>query len=541
MGTGRPEAIGSGMARRRLLIAAAICLAILSAGLVGVGRAAAQSPTSMTIEQAHAALADGHLTAVELTRSFLRRIHRHEPAYNAYTAMNGEALAEARASDARRRAGRARGILDGIPVAIKDSIDVAGLPTTGGWLSAQAGAFNLVPTWDAPVVARLRRRGAIILGKTNLPAFSGSGTNANSSWAGPTFNALNRHWAPGGSSTGSATAVAADLATVAIGEETGGSIQNPAAAQGLVGVKPTFGLVANTGSQPGAVSTKDVLGPIAKTAADAADVMDTVAGYGVADPKTTAAIGNVPARGYRAGLSTRSLKGATLGLYGPGWRHGDSLSRGTVREYRRAIGAVEALGATTDPDPFAGSGFAAIGDRSSGFDRRGNESFPYDMSNYLRNLGRRSQVHSVKEMSQALGVSLFGPGGPMHPLVVGSPQAEWSARHLNRPPDVSRFLAARERYLRVFDRVMDRHHLDALVFPQSAKPIGNLFGGPHSEIEATTVPEINIAGLPAVVVPAGRYPDGKPFSLEFVGRTWTEPLLLSYAYAFEQASPAPQR
>ena len=135
------------------------------------------------------------------------------------------------------------------------------------------------------MVARLKAAGAIILGKTNIPAFSHDGARANTSWDGPTFNAVDRAIAPGASSSGTATAISGSFAVVGLAEETGGSIQNPASAQSLVGVKPTFGLVPNTGVAPLAGSTRDVVGPHARTVKDAALLLDVLAGYTPEDPE----------------------------------------------------------------------------------------------------------------------------------------------------------------------------------------------------------------------------------------------------------------
>ncbi|OJU81310.1 MAG: hypothetical protein BGO11_08985 [Solirubrobacterales bacterium 70-9] len=483
----------------------------------------------MTVEQAHTALADGSVTSTALTRAYLKRIARYEPYYNAFTAMNRRALAEARASDARRAKGQARSYMDGVPIVVKDSIDVAGLPTTGGWLSAQAGGINLVPDHDAPVVARLRRGGAIVLGKTNLPAFSFA-YNANDSWAGPTFNVLNRHWLPGGSSTGTATAVAADFATSGLGEETAGSIQAPAGAQSLVGVKPTFGLVPNTGSQPLGGPTRDVLGPITKTVSDAADILNVISGYTLKDPKTTAAIGNIPVGGYKSDLSTTALAGTRIGLYGTGWKKGGRLNPATTALYDEAIKTLEAQGATTVADPFAGSGFASLATK----ELIGLKSMPYDFNNYLKNLGPGARVHSLKELDKVLGVNIFGPRGPAHLFEELYPEMIPSVKNPTVPPDISSFVRSRESYLRIFNQVMDENHLDALVFPQTTQALGKLWG---ESIDLTTVSAINVAGLPLVVIPAGHYPSGKPFALVFVGKLWSEARLIGYAYDYEQAAP----
>lgn len=511
-------------------------LSCLFASLLLATAASARSTTSFTIEEAHTALADGSHTSVQLTQNFLGRIAKYEPFYNAFTAMNHEALQEARESDARRAKGKSKGVLDGVPIVIKDSVNVAGLPTTGGWwgLSKQAGGVNLIPERDAPVVARLRAAGAVILGKTNLPVFSGSGDNANDSWAGPTYDVLNRNWVPGGSSTGTAAAVAADFTTAGVGEETGGSIQDPSAAESLVGIKPTFALVPNAGVQPQGGPTRDVIGPIAKTVTDAADMLNVMAGYTLKDPKTNAAVGHIPVGGYKSELSTTALEGARIGLYGPGWRKDDPLSPETQSLYGKAIGTLEAQGATTVADPFAGSGFASVAKAESGYDGRGSESLPYDTNKYLEELGKTAKAHSLAQLTKLLGFSLFGPKGPMHYYVETSSEAAWSAKHPTVTPNLSSFFHTRERYLRIFDRVMEENNLDALVFPQATKEIGKLYGG---TIDSTTVSEINIAGLPAVVLPAGHYKDGKPFSLEFIGRQWSEAKLLALAYDYEQAAP----
>lgn len=496
----------------------------------------AVDPTSFTIAQAKAALAGGQDTSVQLTEAFLTRIATYEPFYNAFTTMNGAALSEARASDARRAAHKHLGPLDGVPIVVKDSVNMAGLPTTAGWakFSPKSGGLRLIPAHNAPVVLRLEHAGAVIIAKTNIPIFSDSGDNANDSWAGPTFNALNRDWAPGGSSTGTATSVAADFATAGLGEETGGSIQDPAAAQSLVGIKPTFALVPNSGVVPLAGPTRDVLGPLAKTVEDAATMLGVMAGYSPADPKTTAAIGKVPRGGYTADFSTTALKGTRIGLYGAGWRKHAPLSADTATLYTAAIHTLGAQGATTVADPFKGSGFANLAKASGGYDPRGSESLPYDLNRYLAELGPRSQVHSLKQAERKLKLDIFGKKGPLYYYATALKGVTYSDKHPTAVPNISAFARLRARYLRIFDRVMRSKHLDALVFPQETKEIGSLYGG---GISSTTVSEINIAGLPGVILPAGAYPDGKPFALIFIGRQWSEAKLLGYAYDYEHAAP----
>jgi Asp-tRNA(Asn)/Glu-tRNA(Gln) amidotransferase A subunit family amidase len=488
----------------------------------GWGNLASGDPTTFTVTQTLKALETGKYTSVQLVEAFLERIDTYEPYYNAFTQMNPHALADAAASDERRkRSRRDVGPLEGVPIVIKDSLDVKGMPTTSGWplTSPVTGGIALVPETDAPVVRRLRDAGAVFVGKTNLPILAGSGSNANNSAYGPTYNALNQQWAPGGSSTGSATAVAGGFAVAGMAEETGGSIQNPASAQSLYGVKPTFGLVPNTGNFPLAGWTRDVLGPLAKSVEDVALMLDVLAGYTPEDPKTEGAV--VPERGYTSQFSKHALKGKRIGLYGPGWRTGNNsaLSPETAQLYARAVDKLEEQGATVVEDPFAGSGFADL--RSAGGDSgtRGNN---WAIEQYLKRLGPSAAVNSIVELNAWADANGFQNDTRVDNML-GDVSVE---------PDWTPFLTNRANYLRIFNQVMDAHDLDALVFPQQIQEIGPIFGG---GVSASTVSEINIAGLPGVVVPDGAYASGKPFNLILVDKQWSEAELLGYAYDFAEA------
>ncbi len=275
----------------------------------------------LTVEQVQRAFAAGLTTSEALTQAFLDRIARFNPDYNAIIFLNPDALADARSSDKRRSAGQTLGPLDGVPVVVKDPMDMVGFPTTAGWrlLYSKTGGVDLMPGTDSPVVARMKAAGTVILGKTNVPVLSHTGSHANDSWAGPTYNAAGREFLPGGSSAGTATAVAASMAVLGLAEETGGSIQNPASAQGLVGIKPTFALVPNAGVMP-LSANRDVVGPIARCVRDAALCLDVLAGYTAEDPKTIAGVGHRPKGGYTSKLDVDALRGKRIGLYGPGWR-----------------------------------------------------------------------------------------------------------------------------------------------------------------------------------------------------------------------------
>jgi amidase len=430
------------------------------------------------------------------------------------------------------RRGERLGPLAGVPLVVKEAMDVVGFPSTAGWapLSSQAGGHDLFPIQNSTVVQRIVDADAIILGKTNIPAFSDDNTRANSSWAGPTFNAIDRDLAPGASSSGTATAVAAGFAPAGLAEETGGSIQSPSSAQSLVGVKPTFALVPTSGVVPLAGSTRDVVGPIATNVRDAAMLLDVLAGFSPRDPKTIASIGHIPKDGYTGQLRKDALRGKRIGLYGHGWNLLD-LSEETRSLYDRAVRELQAQGAIVVEDPFAGSGFAELALPDVGYDYRGTESVAFDYTNYLKGLG----VDSLDAFRELIGISPFDDGGPLHYYADLLPVLKDSLNHPADPPDLSGFNQLRAQYLTIFNRVFKAHHLDAVMFPQAIEALPPLFSDVF--IAETTVSAINIGGLPGVTVPAGQYASNRaPFSLIFVGRPWSEADLLGFAYDYEQAT-----
>lgn len=491
----------------------------------------------LTVEQVQDAFAKGTATSESLTQAFLDRIAKIDPRYNSIVFLNPDALADARASDRRRAEGKTLGPLDGVPVVVKETLDMVGFPTTAGWklLHAKTGGIDLFPETDSPVVARMKAAGTVILGKTNVPSLSHTGSHANDSWAGPTYNSVNREWLPGGSSAGTATAVGASLAVLGLAEETGGSIQNPASAQGLPSVKPTHALVPNVGVVP-LSSNRDVVGPIAHTVRDVALTLDVLAGYTAEDPKTIAGVGRRPKGGYTSRLAKDALKGKRIGLYGLGWRN-LPLSEEATKLYARAQGELKQLGADLVDDPFKGSGFADLRKPTpplKEFDARGMESLPYDLDQYLRRLGPNAALKSFAELAEATKAQdPFAKGGVLE-YMPNLPDFRACIADPTRPPRLTDFVAAREAYLDIFNTVMDREKLDALIFPQMRSELAPIFSS--QPILETTVCEINIAGLPGVTVPAGYYASGSPFCLIVVGRQWSEADLLAYAYAYEQAT-----
>lgn len=237
--------------------------------------AATQSePTRLGISEAAALIQAGKLSPVELTRLFLDRIGRLNTTLNAFITVSADsALEQARQAEHEIRAGHSRGPLQGIPIAIKDNIDTAGIRTT----AASALFKDRVPLEDAEVVARLKKAGAVLLGKTNLHEFALGGTSATS-YFGPVHNPWDLSRIPGGSSGGSAVAVAANLCCAALGTDTAGSLRIPAAYCGAVGFKATYGLISNRGVIP-AAWTLDHVGSLCKSVTDAELLLGVIAGY----------------------------------------------------------------------------------------------------------------------------------------------------------------------------------------------------------------------------------------------------------------------
>lgn len=493
--------------------------------------------TELTVERVQAGFASGAFTSETLTKAYLKRIEEFNPSYNAIVFFNEKAVEEARAIDARRAAGEKLGPLAGVPVVVKEAMDMKGFPTTGGWslLYSKTGGVDLLPETDSPVVARMRQADTVILGKTNIPILSHTGAHANGSWAGSTYNSAGREFLPGGSSAGTATAVGANFCVLGLAEETAGSIQNPASAQGLVGIKPTFGLVPNAGVMPLA-SLRDVVGPIARCVRDAALTLDVLAGFSMEDPKTNASVGRRPKGGYASKLDKGALAGKRIGLYGPGWRN-STFGEETISLYARAQEELKKLGATFVNDPFAGSGLRELRKPimpGAEFDARGMESIPYDIEKYLQRMGANVALKTFADFAKATEKEgAFGPNGVLS-YMPHSPEFVEVMKNPSNPPDMASFIALRETYLDIFNSVFDKHKLDAVIYPQMRGPLGPLHG--DEVIDAMVVSEINIAGLPAVTVPAGFYASGAPFNLVIVAPQWSEADILALAYAYEQGT-----
>lgn len=498
-----------------------------------------------TIDGVHAAFDAGRLTCRSLVQQYLDRIAAYDkqgPALNAIQHVNPRALAMADSLDAvHQRARRAKprtsvGRLHCVPVLLKDQVETRTMPTTYG--SAIFAQF--VPQRDATIVRRLEDAGAIVLAKTTMGEFAQRFVGSGS---GIIRNAYDPQRNPSGSSGGSASAVAANFGLVGIGEDTGGSIRGPAAVSSLVGLRPTLPLVSRFGMLP-ANPTQDTMGPMTRTVADAARVLDVIAGYDANDPITAYAVGQIP-DSYGTSLRSDALKGARVAILrsprrAPAARAGaagdtatarrDSIARETEAEYAkvravmtRTVADLRAAGAIV----IDSVSLPTIPGRDVANDFETEEATDAYFAQHPN-----APVKTLKE------ILLTGPVNP------------WRARSLigyigktTRDPDYLIVQQRREATRVALLKLMADLQLDAVIY--------NTYDAPPTVIAADvlTNPRPNdgygrgdnrglspTTGFPAITVPAGFTDNTLPVGLEFLGRPFTEPRLFALAYAYEQAT-----
>ncbi|RKH60307.1 amidase [Corallococcus llansteffanensis] len=532
--------VNPGLSRRTLLGAAAAVTGALAArearaqspsvAAPGAATAGAFALEEVTVAELRAGLESGKHTARGLTEAYLARIRALDRTGDlplcSVIELNPDALALADALDAERKTKGARGPLHGIPVLIKDNIATADkMQTTAGSL-ALVGA---VPPRDAFLVERLRAAGAVLLGKTNLSEWANfRSTHSSSGWSGRgglcrNPYALDR--TPSGSSSGSGAATAANFCAVAVGTETDGSIVSPASACSLVGLKPTVGLVSRAGIIP-ISSTQDTAGPMTRSVADAAVLLGVLAGEDPRDAATAASRGHAHAD-YTKFLDPKGLAGARIGV--PRERF-FGYHPATDAIVERALELMKAQGAVlVDPAPIP---------NLRKLDEAELEVMLYEfkagLEAYLAQLGGDAPVRTLADLIA------FNEKHREQEMPHFGQELLLQAQKKGPLTDAAykKALAACRRFSRAegVDAVMSQHKLDALVAPTQA-PAGpiDLVLGDHW-LGSSSTPAA-VSGYPSITVPAGDV-RGLPVGVSFIGRAWSEPVLLKLAYAYEQASHA---
>ena len=504
---------------RRQFIAAGIAAAGMAALPGTAGAAPATDATAdLPLTELARLLRSRELGARDLTQRYLDRIARHDgkQGLNSYLTVAGEAaLKQAARLDAMAARGRFTGPLHGLPIAVKDNLDTAGLRTTGG----SKILANWVPKADANAVARLKKAGAIVLGKTNMHEFA-FGITTNNPHYGPTRNPYDRSRIPGGSSGGSGAAVAAALCAGALGTDTGGSVRIPAALCGVVGLKPTLGRVGRGGMMYLSLS-RDAVGPITRTVADSALLLRALAG---ADPRDPGASSR-PAPDYAA-FSRGDLKGKRFGL--PRKYFFDDLHRDTAAAMDQAVAAIRGLGGEVREVEVKNMDIAT----PTGFSIVLAEAV-WHMENYLAAFDPGATID--KYLSQ-LGPDVQGALGSQK----GTPNAKPVPGHVY----VKALHEDRRRMIAGFEQAM--RGVDALVLPTTSLPAAKIGDDAETELNGKKVntfltfirncDPVSVVGYPAISVPAGMSADGLPIGLQIVARPWAEMDLLAIAHAFEQAT-----
>jgi amidase len=479
-----------------------------------------------TIDGIQKAYKDGTLTAHQLTQMYLDRINafdKNGPTINSVITLNAKALEEADRLDAEfKRTGKFVGPLHGIPILVKDQVDVGGLPTTLGSVVMK----DYVPPLDAGAVARAKKAGAIVIAKMTLGEMGGGDTYG--SLFGVTRNPYDLERTVGGSSGGPGAGVSANFGTVAIGEEGFASIRRPSTWNSIVGMRPSPGLVGRSGMWDGWPSPVGQLGPMARTVTDMAKLLDVMVGYDPEDPLTAFGMGHIPDT-YTKFLDKDGLKGARIGILRQTMGDGsepDSDDFKTVTEmFNKAVAELKAAGATT-VDIVIPNLNSALAKRASNpevdssavyFARNPNSPFKTqkDMQSHpeygkiLRRGGRRSAANGTNPEA-------------------GTPQSRYYE-----------YVIARDQLMIDIMKVMADNKLDAIV---------------HKSVEHTPTlikdginpPYVNQKGAPhlntyliyaaSIAVPAGFTTQGLPIGITFFGPSFSEPTLLKLAYSYEQAT-----
>jgi len=498
----------------------------------------------VSVDRLHKLYAEHRYTVAQVTQWYLDRIARYDGTYRAllYVDATG-ALGRAAEEDASSKSMR-HGLLWGVPIVIKANTSVKGWVTSAGWKGYTLPGKELVSPRDALVAERLRAAGAILLGQTNMPDFAASDTNISTA-GGRTGDAYDVRFSPGGSSGGTATAVAANFAVFGTGTDTANSIRQPAANNSLVGILPTRGLTSIAGIHP-LDWLRDNTGPLARDVTSAAIALEVMQGVDPLDAWTKDLTAQSEKTPYRQYLKRNALKGKRFAVpwfvlegspsvYGSG-ADAPPLAGGVVPETRaalmKAIEQMRATGATVIIDK-------EILPESFFITARKMNTRPYRREGvdlFLRDFGP-VQYDSVAEYEAATGEAFpaFMVGGIRQGKDSGGAMVQ---RNIETDPDSEQnYYGPQREALAIYEATQKKWNLDGFVYPALQIPTydetlpGASKAGPYSETGW-----VNRIGVPAISVPGGFYANGLPFGLEISGVRWRDGDLIGYAYAYEQAT-----
>ena len=469
-----------------------------------------------TIGDVHEAYMSGALTAAQLVQAYLERIQAFDqagPKLNVVIFLNPNALEEAGALDEHlHKTGKFVGPLHGIPVLLKDNVDTKDMPTTAGSLSLA----GYTPATDAAITQKLRSAGAIILAKVNLHEFAIWGETV-SSIRGQTLNPYDLTRTPGGSSGGTAAGLAADFAIVGIGTDTINSIRSPASANSIVGVRPTLGLVSRAGVIPYSF-TQDAAGPLARTVTDAAKMLNVLVGYDPNDSATAWSVGNFE-KDYTRFLKADGAKGKRIGVLRSFFGNAP-INEEVNAVANKAVGDLRRIGATVieldTPDLDSGK-------------------ISSDISVHLYEFKPAINAYLVSGNAPVTSLEQIISSGKFHPNIGDNIK---KAQSLEMDDNYRLRLQKRSELQQRVMKIMADDRLDAIVFPHQKRlvvPTG------ETQVERNGV-LASVTGFPSMVVPGGfssstpKATLGVPVGIEFLGRPWSERVLIAIAYGYEQAT-----
>jgi len=481
-----------------------------------------------TVADINAAMDAGALSSEKLVSLYLNRIEAYDkkgPKINSVITLNPRALEEARALDVERKTKGRRSPLHGIPIVVKDLVDVAGLPTTAGFKPFGAP----LPERDAMIVTRLKAAGAIILAKVSAENWFGVDGFGATHPIGPTLNPYNIDYSPGGSSNGPGASIASWFATVGVGTDTGGSLQNPAAYNSLVGMLATQGLISRAGIVPRSF-TQDRAGPLGRSVYDVAVMIGAMSGFDPEDLDTREGLGQYPQVTWADKLTTPNLSRFRIGV---------------LREAMSTLPPNAEVQAIFDAalEDMRKAGAQVVDPVVSGIDI-GHQSesspigvWPYELilagDAYLRRLGPNRPFKTIKDMITTVGPDKF----------VDSYVLALSYPPLEEDPGFMRRYRGRQAIRDLTESLLARYDLDAFVIQYgSTPPLAKTVSGaapPAGGRESRTIRGGGIVastGLPGIVEPAGYTKDNLPVGIEFFGKSFDDLRLLQIAYGYEQAT-----
>jgi len=496
-----------------------LLICILAVLASGVAKAQSQfEVTETTIAQTHAALRAGKVTCRQLVEAYLKRIRAYDQStgLNSIVVINPSALADADRLDREfKRTGKLRP-LHGIAMIVKDNYDTNDLQTTGGSLALK----GFVPSTDAWMVKKIREAGGIVLAKSNMAEWAFSPYVTVSSIAGITRNPYDLERVPAGSSGGTAAAVAASLGEAGLGTDTGNSIRGPSSHNALVGIRPTMGLTSRDGIIP-LYFGNDIGGPMARSVEDAVRVLEAVAGYDPADPITQQSEGKIP-KSYTQFLDKNGLRGARIGVF-RSYIDAPTTDPQIKALTEAAIQDLKAQGAEI-VDPFVVPDFEKLTENIWCGD------FQDDVNHYLAAHAQNARYKNLAEIVQSglylpyIEKRLKSATEPTNPASGPNPPCLDLYHNEKKIAFRNAVLAA-----------MDNAHIDAIIYPtwsNAPRKVGDMQSpaGDNSQILSPQT------GFPAITVPMGFTHDTLPAGLTFLGRLFAEPVLIRYAYAYEQAT-----